>query len=120
MMTHTELQQQSCQHQILAATHDEIAATLLVLPLWKIENDFIVRTFNFKNYYQTLEFVNTTATIIHHEDHHPEILMTYNRCTVRFNTYSVNNGNGGLSLNDFICAAKIDAIFEEKFLVNNV
>ena len=120
MMTHTALQQQSCQHQILAATHDEIAAALLVLPLWKIENDFIVRTFNFKNYYQTLEFINSIAAIIHHEDHHPEILMTYNRCTVRFNTHSVNNGKGGLSLNDFICAAKIDAIFEEKFFANNV
>ncbi len=119
MMTHTELQQQSCQHQVTGATPNEIAAALLVLPSWKIENEFIVRQFNFKNYYQTLEFINTIASIIHHEDHDPEILMTYNRCTVRFNTHSVNNGKGGLSFNDFICAAKIDAVFEEKFLANN-
>ncbi len=118
-MTHTELQQQSCQHQINAASSEEIAAALRVLTPWKIEQEKIVRQFDFKNYYQTLEFVNTIATIIHHEDHHPELLMTYNRCIVKFNTHSVNGGKGGLSLNDFICAAKIDAVFEDKFCANN-
>jgi 4a-hydroxytetrahydrobiopterin dehydratase len=34
--------------------------------------------------------------------------VSYNRCTVRFNTHSV----GGISLNDFICAAKVDALFD--------
>ena len=118
-MTHAELQQQSCQHQIGAATQTEIAAAMTVLSSWKVEQETIIRQFTFKNYYQTLEFVNTIATIIHQEDHHPELLITYNRCTVRFNTHSVNNGAGGLSHNDFICAAKINAVFEEKFLANN-
>ena len=119
MLTHTALQQQSCKHLILGATQQEITAALAVLTAWKVEHETIIRQFAFKNYYQTLEFVNTIATIIHQEDHHPELLITYNRCTVRFNTHSVNNGEGGLSHNDFICAAKIDAVFEEKFLANN-
>lgn len=119
MMTHTELQQQSCQHQIGAATQTEIAAAMAVLSSWKVEHEKIVRQFNFKNYYQTLEFINTIATIIHQEDHHPEILITYNRCIIRFDTHSVNNGQGGLSHNDFICAAKIDALFEEQFSTKN-
>lgn len=118
-MTHAELQQQSCQHQIGAATQTEIAAAMAVLSFWQVEHETIIRQFAFKNYYQTLEFVNTIATIIHQEDHHPELLITYNCCTVRFNTHSVNDGAGGLSHNDFICAAKIDAVFEEKFLANN-
>jgi 4a-hydroxytetrahydrobiopterin dehydratase len=119
MMTHAELQQQSCQHQIGAAIQTEIDAAMAVLSSWQVEHETIIRQFTFKNYYQTLEFVNTIATIIHQEDHHPELLITYNRCTVRFNTHSVNDGAGGLSYNDFICAAKIDAVFEEKFLANN-
>lgn len=118
-MTHAELQQQSCQHQIGAATQTEITAAMTVLSSWQVEHETIIRQFAFKNYYQTLEFVNTIATIIHQEDHHPELLITYNRCIVRFNTHSVNDGAGGLSHNDFICAAKIDAVFEEKFLANN-
>jgi 4a-hydroxytetrahydrobiopterin dehydratase len=119
MMTHVELQQQSCQHQIGAATQTQIAAAMAVLSSWKVEHETIIRQFAFKNYYQTLEFVNSIAPIIHQEDHHPELLITYNRCTVRYNTHSVNNGAGGLSHNDFICAAKIDAVFEDKFLANN-
>lgn len=118
-MTHIELQQQSCQHQIAGATQTEIAAALAVLTSWKVEHEHIVRQFDFKNYHQTLEFVISIAPIIHQEDHHPELVITYNRCIIRFNTHSVDNGKGGLSHNDFICAAKIDAVFEEKFLAKN-
>jgi 4a-hydroxytetrahydrobiopterin dehydratase len=53
--------------------------------------------------------------VIHAEDHHPELVVTYNRCVIRFDTHTVNGGKGGISENDFICAAKIDAIFEQSF-----
>jgi len=66
----------------------------------------ISRTFRFENYYQTMAFVNALAWIAHAEDHHPDIEVGYNRCIVRYSTHSV----GGLSENDFICAAKIDAL----------
>jgi 4a-hydroxytetrahydrobiopterin dehydratase len=44
--------------------------------------------------------------ICHTEDHHPDVSMGYNRVVVRFNTHSV----GGVSINDFICAAKVNAL----------
>ena len=53
-----------------------------------------------------MAFVNALAWIAHVEDHHPDLAVSYSRCTVRFNTHSV----GGISINDFICAAKVDAL----------
>lgn len=75
---------------------------------WKIHDDDleIQRTFAFKNYYQTIAFVNALAWIAHREDHHPELQVSYKHCVVHYSTHSV----GGLSENDFICAAKIDAL----------
>ncbi|MDH3713663.1 MAG: 4a-hydroxytetrahydrobiopterin dehydratase [Gammaproteobacteria bacterium] len=66
----------------------------------------ISRTCKFKNYYQTMAFVNALAWIAHAEDHHPDLEVGYNRCHVRYSTHAI----GGLSQNDFICAAKIDAL----------
>jgi len=66
----------------------------------------IRRTFSFKNYYETMAFVNAVAWIAHREDHHPDLAVGYNRVTVVFSTHSVS----GLSENDFIGAAKIDAL----------
>jgi 4a-hydroxytetrahydrobiopterin dehydratase len=42
----------------------------------------------------------------HVEDHHPELNVQFDRCRVRFATHSA----GGVSMNDFICAAKADAL----------
>jgi 4a-hydroxytetrahydrobiopterin dehydratase len=66
----------------------------------------ISRTCEFGNYYQTMAFVNALAWIAHNEDHHPDIEVSYKRCRVRYSTHMI----GGLSDNDFICAAKIDAL----------
>ena len=66
----------------------------------------IQRSFKFKNYYQTIAFVNALAWIAHQEDHHPDLEVSYNRCVVHYSTHSI----GGISENDFICAAKIDAL----------
>lgn len=76
-------------------------------PPWQLdtEEQTISHTFSFKNYYQTMAFVNVAAQIAHQQDHHPDLLVSYNRCTVTYSTHSV----GGLSMNDFICAAKINA-----------
>lgn len=88
----------------------EIHEQLRKLPNWVLSNGFIERRFSFENYHQTLAFVNAIAPMIHTQDHHPELLITYSHCTVRFNTHSVN----GISINDFICAAKTDAIYGSK------
>ena len=75
---------------------------------WSIADDGkeISRTYRFKDYYQTMAFVNALAWIAHGEDHHPDIEVGYNRCHVRYSTHAI----GGLSENDFICAARIDAL----------
>ncbi len=91
-------------------TTTEAADLLAAVPAWKIDGARIVRSFDFKDYHATLAFVDAIAPVIHAEDHHPELVVTYNRCVVKFDTHSVANGRGGLSVNDFICAAKVDAI----------
>ena len=66
----------------------------------------IAKTFNFKNYHESMAFVNATAWISHRENHHPDIELGYNKVTMRYSTHSV----GGITQNDFICAAKINAL----------
>ena len=89
-------------------TMDEANQLLQQLQDWSLDKDKprIQRTFKFKNFYETIAFVNSVAWIAHQEDHHPDMEVTYNRCVVHYSTHSV----GGLSENDFICAAKIDAL----------
>lgn len=76
-------------------------------PQWQFneEDATISDTYSFKNYYQTMAFVNVVAQIAHQQDHHPDLQVGYNSCTVIYSTHSV----GGISIKDFICAAKINA-----------
>jgi 4a-hydroxytetrahydrobiopterin dehydratase len=90
-----------------AMTLAAIEAQIGVVPEWKLANGAIERTYRFKNYYETLAFVNALAYVVHQEDHHPDMLVQYSACTLRFNTHSVH----GISINDFICAVKADALF---------
>lgn len=85
----------------------EIDAQLSELPGWTQRDGAIERSYAFGDYYETIAFVNALAWMVHGEDHHPELVVEYNRCTVRFATHSV----GGISENDFICAARTDAVF---------
>ena len=87
---------------------DEAREMLAELDEWTLDasGKEIARTYKFKNYYQTMAFVNALAWIAHREDHHPDLYVGYNRVEVRFSTHAI----GGLSENDFICAAKIDAL----------
>ena len=68
------------------------------------EKNTISQKFKFKNYYETMAFVNAAAWIAHQQDHHPDMEISYNQCQISFTTHSVS----GLSLNDFICAARIN------------
>ena len=78
---------------------------------WTLSGDgkAIEREFKFKNYYETMAFVNALAWIAHREDHHPDLEVGYNRCRVHYSTHAL----GGLSANDFICAAKIDDLLQD-------
>lgn len=107
-----DLRQQKCRPQTKALNAEEIAQRLQAVAAWRLQDGKIFREYTFKNYYATMAFVNAIVYVIHAEDHHPELVITYKHCTVKYNTHSVNEGKGGLSDNDFICAAKLDAIFE--------
>ena len=88
----------------------EVVSSLAKVEGWKLSGDgpnvAIEKTFSFANYHETMAFVNAVAFIAHVQDHHPELVVSYNRCLVRFNTHDVH----GLSLTDFDCAAQVDAL----------
>ena len=75
---------------------------------WIIEDGKLVKVYPFTNYYETMAFVNALAWISHRVDHHPDLTVGYNKCRVEYSTHSV----GGLSENDFICAAKADTLLD--------
>jgi len=105
----TELAQKHCKPCEKGAKpldERQVAERLKQLPGWEGRGGEIAKTFPFKNYHETMAFVNATAWVSHREDHHPDLEVGYNRCRIRYSTHSV----GGLSENDFICAAKIDLI----------
>lgn len=85
-----------------AAIHTHLAQA----PGWALVEGAIQKRYDFANFHLTMAFVNALAWVAHAEDHHPELQVAYNRCTVRYHTHSV----GGISVNDFICAAKLDAL----------
>jgi 4a-hydroxytetrahydrobiopterin dehydratase len=84
----------------------EVERHLTLVGGWALKDGAIEKTFRFDDYHRTLAFINALAWIAHREDHHPDVAFSYNRATVRFNTHSVR----GISLNDFICAAKVEAL----------
>ena len=76
------------------------------VPHWQYcaTENVLEQTFRFTTYKETINFTNLVAGIAEQEDHHPDMVVSYNRCKVTYSTHSIN----GLSENDFICAAKID------------
>jgi 4a-hydroxytetrahydrobiopterin dehydratase len=97
------------QPTIAALDAAEAARLLTLTPGWTLEGGKLARAFTFKNHYRTMAFVNALAYLSHTEDHHPEMTVTYNRCIVRYDTHSAH----GLTANDFICAAKAGALFDQ-------
>ena len=90
-------------------TEAQVRELLPQVPEWELthEGGATTRTYRFADYYRTMAFVNALAQVAHREDHHPDLGVHYDRCVVTFNTHDVK----GLSENDFICAAKADALF---------
>lgn len=96
-----------CEGGVPKLTESEIGKLIAQLHGWSYGDGALMKAFAFGNYHETMAFVNATAWISHREDHHPDLTVGYNRCEVRYWTHAI----GGLSENDFICAAKIDALF---------
>jgi 4a-hydroxytetrahydrobiopterin dehydratase len=74
------------------------------VPDWAKKGKAIEREFRFKDFREAIAFVNKAADIANAQDHHPDILVSYNKVRFTLSTHKI----GGLSRNDFIMAAKID------------
>jgi 4a-hydroxytetrahydrobiopterin dehydratase len=89
-------------------TAEFIKGYLAGLSGWKHSGKAIAKTFRFKDYYETIGFVNALAFIANRENHHPGLEVDYKTCKVSYSSHEL----GGLSENDFICATKIDELFK--------
>ncbi len=103
----TNKQCKPCEGGVPPLTQNEIGELMKQLEGWVQYDQLIGKIYEFKNYYQTMAFVNAVAWLSHREDHHPDMTVGYNKCRVEYTTHAI----GGLSENDFICAAKVDALF---------
>jgi 4a-hydroxytetrahydrobiopterin dehydratase len=95
-----------CKTGMPPLAQPDIDSLLQQLEGWQQYDHLISKTYRFQDYYQTIAFVNMVAWIAHREDHHPELVVNFNSCHVEYTTHSMH----GLSENDFICAAKVDAL----------
>ena len=84
----------------------ELTQRLTALPGWEHAGNQLTKTFRFANYYETMAFVNAVAYVAHRQDHHPDLTVSYNRLVVTYSTHDA----GGVTLNDCICAAKVEAL----------
>jgi len=100
----------ACEGGVPPLSKEEISQFLSQLKKWEVSEDgkSIHKKFSFKNFYKTMAFVNAIAWIANQENHHPDMKLGYNYCEMRYITHAIN----GLSKNDFICAAKVDALGE--------
>ena len=91
---------------------DAVNNALAELEGWSLDEQApaIQRRFKFKDFPQTMLFVNAVAWIAQQQDHHPDIQFGYNQCQIRYSTHSL----GGVSENDLICAARINSLFDNK------
>jgi 4a-hydroxytetrahydrobiopterin dehydratase len=111
-MTETKLAERKCVpcEGGVAPLTREAAATMMqqLDPAWTLAEDGrnIKRAWKFRDFFRTMSFVNAVAHIANLEDHHPDLQVGYDYCRLAYTTHAI----GGLSENDFICAAKIDAL----------
>lgn len=101
----------ACEGGVPPLTSEEINRFLTQINNWQVSTDqkTISKRFTFKGFYKTMAFVNAIAWIANQENHHPDIQLGYNYCVVNYTTHAID----GLSKNDFICAAKVDALNAE-------
>ena len=105
------LADQHCVHGAPALQDAELGPLLAQLPAWRRIDGRIERAYAFKDYHETIAFVNALAWMTHAQDHHPDLQVAYRHCIVSYTTHSAGHT---VSLNDFVCAAKADAIYEER------
>ncbi len=82
----------------------EAESLLRQIPAWSLGDKDLSREYKFKDFREAMDFVNETAAIANAEDHHPDVFISYNKVRITLSTHKIK----GLSMNDFIVAAKID------------
>lgn len=92
--------------KVVALTEQEIGQHLKARPEWVEVGEAIQRTFSFKNFVESMAFVNKVAEVAEASQHHPDILIRYCRVTMTLSTHDA----GGISAKDFDLAAKMDAM----------
>ena len=97
-----------CEGGVAPLGADQVRPMLNGLQGWALDGKMIAKTYEFRNYFETMAFVNAAAWVSHREDHHPDMVVSWGKCRVSYLTHAID----GLSENDFICAAKLDALFE--------
>ena len=73
---------------------------------WTLKDEHLFKKFKFKNFTETMKFINSVAEIAESEGHHPDFCVHYNKVEMELWTHAIN----GLSENDFILAAKVDSV----------
>ena len=96
----------SCAANAPKLSDAELAAHLEALPGWSRAGNALEKEFRFPDFARTIAFVNSVASLAEREDHHPDLGVHYGRCTVTWSTHSA----GGITLNDVICAAKVEGL----------
>ncbi|MDA8163171.1 MAG: 4a-hydroxytetrahydrobiopterin dehydratase [Desulfobacteraceae bacterium] len=76
------------------------------VPEWKVRDGHLQREFKFAGFPEAMEFVNEVARMAREQDHHPDIYISYSKVVLTFFTHKAN----ALTKNDFIMAAKINAL----------
>jgi len=99
----------SCEGGVSPLADDEITDLLTQTPGWKCADSRIERTFRFANFVEAMQFANRIAEIAEAENHHPDLHISWGKVRVELSSHSI----GGLSANDFIVAAKINAIWDQ-------
>jgi 4a-hydroxytetrahydrobiopterin dehydratase len=99
-----------CNGEVEAMPEAKAEEFLKDLEDWSLSADgkMLSKDFKFKGFYKTMAFVNSIAWIANQEVHHPDLEIGYGHCHVHYTTHEID----GLSINDFICAAKIDALLK--------
>jgi len=106
-----KLEKRSCLPGAKALDPWAIEALLLDVPGWSAIDGVLFREFKLRDFDATMAFVNAVADVARTQDHHPEMTLDYSTCRITFSTHSAG---GALTENDFICAAKVNALYPEQ------
>jgi 4a-hydroxytetrahydrobiopterin dehydratase len=105
------LESKNCIPDAPALSASAVDTLLAEVPGWAIIDGALQSSFSFRNYYETMAFVNAMAWVSHQQDHHPDLMVSYKLCGVSYRTHSAG---GELSENDFICAARVSALYVQR------